>query len=142
MVKFVKILLVLSWMTLIFATSTISFPDIDPEKKLTLYDYIFDKDVHIILYGVLAFLIISFLYQYPIKFRNAFYIAVLITIIYGISDEYHQTFVGGREASIYDLLFDLIGGIIGTGVYCIWVDMKEKSYKMKKYAQYIHLRIR
>lgn len=39
---------------------------------------------------------------------------VALVFIYAASDEFHQTYVPGRTASIRDVLIDLFGGICGT----------------------------
>ena len=41
-------------------------------------------------------------------------LAVLITVVYGASDEIHQMFVPGRSAEWRDLLADVVGALIGT----------------------------
>ena len=35
-------------------------------------------------------------------------------------DEFHQSFVPGRSAELYDLYADAIGAIIGTAACCAW----------------------
>ncbi len=35
--------------------------------------------------------------------------ALVISMLYGMSDEFHQSFVPGRDASVEDLLLDLVG---------------------------------
>jgi VanZ family protein len=41
-------------------------------------------------------------------------LAVLIGVLYGISDEWHQSFVPGRYADAWDLLKDLAGALVGA----------------------------
>lgn len=36
--------------------------------------------------------------------------------VYGISDELHQAFVPGRDASVWDLLADVVGALTAAGV--------------------------
>lgn len=36
-----------------------------------------------------------------------------VTVLYGTSDEYHQSYVPGRETSLLDLLADATGGVLG-----------------------------
>jgi len=126
MVKFVKLLLIFSWMTIISISSNISFPEKDINYVKSFYDYIFDKDVHTLLFGILAYLIINFLIEYKLNFLKIFFIVVTIGLLYGISDEWHQSFVPGRGVSIWDLLFDVIGSICGFLVYRIWHTIKKK----------------
>ncbi len=58
---------------------------------------------------------------YVLAFRSAgsHFFSLLLVILYGISDEYHQSFVVGRESNyLRDVSFDTLGGII-AGV-SIW----------------------
>ncbi len=126
MIKFIKLLLVFSWMAVIFISSSVSFPEEDPNYVKNAYDYIFDKDVHILLFGILAYLVIHFLVEYKLKFLKFFLIVVTIGFLYGITDEWHQSFVLGRGVSVWDLVFDVIGSILGFLVYRGWHVIKKK----------------
>jgi VanZ family protein len=55
---------------------------------------------------------------------KAWLAAFALTVIYGFSDEYHQSFVPGRDASLKDLLWDVIGGLaVGAGTL-IWSHLR------------------
>ena len=43
--------------------------------------------------------------------RHWFHIAVLLIVCYALLDEFHQIFVPGRTASIYDSAIDVVGGL-------------------------------
>lgn len=43
--------------------------------------------------------------------RRWFWISLLFVIVYSLSDEYHQSFVPSRGASIYDSMIDSVGGL-------------------------------
>lgn len=45
--------------------------------------------------------------------------AVLIAAVYGVSDEFHQSFIPGRMASVSDVVADTIGALIGAGVVAV-----------------------
>ncbi len=82
-----------------------------------------DKVFHATAYGVLAVTVLfalsaRFKRKYPVK---TVIIVVLICLIYGMSDEYHQSFIPFREPDIFDVLADSLGGIIvGTLWYSIF----------------------
>jgi hypothetical protein len=70
---------------------------------------------HIVLYGVLAALIQAILWGWNLGFRVRWsIIAALVSSLFGISDEYHQSFVFGREASGLDLLVDAVAATVSA----------------------------
>jgi VanZ family protein len=46
------------------------------------------------------------------EWRTALLI-VLLCVVFGLSDEWHQSFVPGRQADVFDVLRDAIGACIG-----------------------------
>jgi VanZ family protein len=46
--------------------------------------------------------------------------AIAIAIAYGISDEFHQSFVPGRDADLHDVYADGIGAVMGTVACWAW----------------------
>lgn len=73
----------------------------------------FDKIFHTGIYAGLAVLIFLSLKASGVR-RYVFLLSVVITTIYGISDEFHQLYVPGRETSISDILVDFIGAFSGS----------------------------
>ncbi len=71
--------------------------------------------MHVIAYGILGFLLAK-------SFKNSGHgltltqvvWAGLFALFYGATDEIHQSFVAGRDASWGDLLADGIGGFAGA----------------------------
>jgi len=47
-------------------------------------------------------------------------VAMLLTTGYGMLDEFHQSTVGGRDASIGDVAADFVGALVALAVYA-WV---------------------
>ena len=72
------------------------------------------KAAHLTEYAILGALIGNAFYQSERKDYKAAIIAVLITGLYAIADEYHQGLVPGRGPSVRDVLIDTAGGIIGV----------------------------
>jgi VanZ family protein len=71
------------------------------------WDYFFKKTAHAIGYGALA---VSYLHALPP--RN-YKLAWLLAVLYSATDEFHQSFVPGRRASVIDVLvFDNLGALI------------------------------
>jgi VanZ family protein len=50
----------------------------------------------------------------PVAGRGGYWLPWLATVLYGASDEFHQSFVPSRQCSASDLLADAAGGIMGA----------------------------
>ena len=46
-----------------------------------------------------------------------------LALAYGCTDEFHQSFVEGRDSSVLDLVADLTGGLVGGTVYALIVKL-------------------
>lgn len=82
-----------------------------------------DKAAHFIAYAALAAALA--LWPKTATWRlhplcTAF-IVIAIASVYGGVDEVHQSFVPGRDASVYDWLADTLGAGTGAGSFAWWV---------------------
>lgn len=78
----------------------------------------FDKILHFGGYGLLGFLMMRLLVkELPQQSRSVLIIlASALCIAYGISDEFHQSFIPCRSADVLDVLADAAGSL--AGVFC------------------------
>jgi len=53
----------------------------------------------------------------PVMLRSAGQKAVVLAVLYAISDEAHQWFIADRSVELIDLLVDGIGAVMGSAVY-------------------------
>jgi VanZ family protein len=106
--------LTVGWMLLVFFLS--SRPDV-PAPELFRHQ---DKVFHLLLFGVLG-LLLAFSFTPPAvaTWRRVFLVTALVTA-YGITDEMHQLFVPGREASVGDVLADAFGGFLAATFLFRW----------------------
>ena len=51
--------------------------------------------------------------------RNVFW-AIVLAVGYGVTDEWHQSFVPGRTPEFRDLVADAVGSVFGTSVVWLW----------------------
>ncbi len=127
LIKPTKLLLVISWASFIFLTSHIAMPPEDPNRIKAWYEYTYDKSMHLLLFGVLAYLLVNFLIEYKkLKWQWIFWIVILLCYFYGITDEWHQGFVSGRGVSYWDLGFNVMGGYLGATAYKLYRYKKQK----------------
>jgi VanZ family protein len=96
---------VIIWAGLIFYLSSIS------NLKTNLeYDFILRKIAHIAEYFIFTFLLYrAFKGSFSMNIFQLFIYPATLSFFYAVSDEFHQSFVPGRSASIRDVLIDTIG---------------------------------
>ncbi len=85
-----------------------------------------DKVAHATEYGLFCFLILRALggtFSNILKLTIAIS-AVLIAVAYGASDEFHQSFVPGRDSDIFDVMADGGGASL---VSAIWFFLNRKK---------------
>ncbi|HHB76948.1 MAG TPA: VanZ family protein [Desulfobulbus sp.] len=73
-----------------------------------------DKLLHAGIYGVLA-ATTMFAVQENSKHVRPYMVGVfviLFCLLYGVSDEWHQSFVPGRTPSIFDIAADIVGAVV------------------------------
>jgi VanZ family protein len=72
--------------------------------------FVIFKSLHLIEYSILYFLSVRFMHFYSP--RNGYLKAFLLTFLFALSDEYHQTLVPGRGGKLRDALIDGLGAFI------------------------------
>lgn len=73
--------------------------------------------LHIPLFGLLAYLWLNGLTKNRCPAKKKLIITIIITVSYGLLDEFHQLFVPGRYASFSDVLFNILGCTIGIIIF-------------------------
>jgi VanZ family protein len=99
------------WAAVIFAVSSLSFGGGGPGVP--------DWITHGSSYALLSVLVCRALaggFPLPLSWRGGI-LAVLLSTAYGISDEWHQSFVPARESSAADVLKDFAGAALGALAY-------------------------
>ena len=78
--------------------------------------------MHLCAYLVLGFFTLGALrattHGYNIR---QFWLTIALTATYGLLDEYHQSYVPGRDASLADSLADITGAVLGAGLLYLLV---------------------
>jgi VanZ family protein len=105
----------LLYMVLIFQLSS------DPNPLPQLTDNVWDKALHAVEYGGLAFLLCRALRGEGIGWTAALTLALVATSAYGASDEWHQLYTPGRNAEIHDWIADSLGAAGGVSSYMLAV---------------------
>lgn len=85
----------------------------EQEAKVAELEFYVRKAAHFTEYLVFAMTLSLPLYVYGVRGLRMFLWALALTAIYACTDEWHQMFVGGREARIRDVIIDTCGGLCG-----------------------------
>lgn len=100
-------------------------------KSSLITDYTVRKTAHF-----LEFAGLSFLFSFALlstKEKNCFWMSVLFTSLYAVTDEIHQIFVDGRACQFLDWLVDSGGAIFGAliflGIYALKIRLKKIDSK-------------
>ena len=96
------------WAAVIFALSSIRQITV---AEFFLWDFAAKKVAHLTEYAVLYALFLR-------ATEKNWVLSFALTMFYAASDEIHQSFVPGRTAAVYDLVFDFSGATISA--YIIW----------------------
>ncbi len=110
----------LAWMGLLFALS--AQPDL-PHPPGPWMERLFDKAAHAVSYGVLAWLLLRAFGQHHPRSVGLRALCVVLAVLYGASDEYHQAFVPGRSASLADLAADVVGATVAM-LLLAWLERR------------------
>lgn len=81
---------------------------------------------HFSVYFVLAILLWWALAPLDLAVRQRLLLAFTIAVLYGVSDEWHQSFVPGRYPSFFDVATDAVGA--GSGLIAIHLAARSRTF--------------
>jgi VanZ family protein len=120
-VYLVYVPLIIYWILLFTATSL-------PAAHVPSFD-VSDKIKHFsAFFGLSVLLSLTLLYQSKVQlFKNYFLaVALIISSLYGLLDEVHQSFVPGRNSEFLDWVADSLGA--AAGVLIVYYLLKKFKY--------------
>lgn len=101
-----------------------------PGDSFSLPDIVnIDKLLHCLVYAVLG---CAFLFALPPHWRQQHpcmvgCMAILFCLFYGVTDEFHQSFIPGRNCSGADLVADGVGGCLAAITNGCWDHWRERK---------------
>lgn len=87
------------------------------------FHHVIRKNAHFFAYLVLGLLVANAMRGY--RGRKVL-VAVLICVLYAMSDELHQTFIPGRAGQVMDVVIDSAGSVVGVLGYQIPYVLKKR----------------
>ena len=110
------------WASLIFFVSSIPGTKL-PDIALKLNDKVIHASIFFLL-GILVYRALEPKVKVPGFDWRRLVIAISAVILYGISDEFHQSFVPGRKVDYSDVIADSLGGVLSA--LLIWLYYRRK----------------
>lgn len=120
---------VVVWMIIIFLLSSKQRVSVSEEYAL---NFLFFKTLHVVEYAVLYILGFRAFLQGSNKNASTYSAlkkAFVLSLIYAMSDELHQTFVPTREGTVRDVFIDLIG------ISLMYTYIRQNQWFVKKYLK-------
>jgi len=111
------------WMLFIYCLSSIpgnNLPDVD----FPLIHLI----VHFIEYSVLGFLLVRS-FAHSVGKEKFFFVATtafVVALLFAASDEWHQSFVPGRNGQVITVVYDAIFAMLGIGSFLLMLKVRKK----------------
>lgn len=100
----------------------------EKENLIENSQFVIRKLAHFTIYTIAGINIYGFVNTYDMKKKNKILGALIVGIIYAISDEIHQMFSGDRTPAIRDVFIDSCGVLFGICIFLIF----NKIIKVRK----------
>jgi len=71
-----------------------------------------DKFAHFAIYALMGWFSWRMLIHWPLRRLNIALASLVFCSLYGLSDEWHQSFVPGRDADVWDWFADFTGALM------------------------------
>jgi VanZ family protein len=120
-------LVVALWMSVIFVLSSIPSLHVPFAHS---YDFLLRKLAHIGEYAVLTVALSWAFQMYTDSRTRVWMLAALAAVLYGVSDEWHQSWILGRSGSLRDVGIDAVG--VAAGIALTQRQAIEKSLVIKQ----------
>ena len=129
MTKSVKSNFLRFWFPVIIYSGIIFCASSIPNVRTPLSEIEFDKILHLMEYAPFGFLVARAIInsRSSISGRALGMWVLVFSFLYATSDEFHQSFVPGRNVGSFDLIFDTIGGTLGGYIYLVIPKKAKKS---------------
>jgi VanZ family protein len=125
---------VILWASLIFVFSSEAVPT---ASKIYWKDFVVKKSAHVVEYAIFAILLFRAMVNSGVARKKAAFYTLALAMVYGATDEFHQSFTPGREPRIRDWIFDTIGA--GFASYYLWKLLPKAPPRLKLWAKRLQL---
>lgn len=122
------------WAAIIFSFSA---KPTNPVSEIYWKDFIVKKLAHVVVYAILAIFLYRAFKKEGVDRKKAGYYSIIVAVLYGLTDEFHQSYTPGRDPKLRDVIFDTIGATFA--IYGLWNILPKAPSKLKKLAENLQL---
>ena len=129
----------IAWMSIIFIISSLTGAQLTNSEVTEITRKFIPSNILSIFVHIIEFAILTLLYfragirYWPSSKITVSIISITLSICYGVSDEFHQSFIKDRDQSWMDVLYDTFGSIIALGI--IITKQKLSKHKINRVVQ-------
>jgi VanZ family protein len=110
--------ILLRWLPAMILMLVIFILSGQPASRLPVfgaYDLLIKKLGHATGYAMLG---LAYFYALPPRLRSGYrwLLALLMAVLFALSDEFHQSFIEGRNSSLIDVMIDTAGAMVALTV--------------------------
>ena len=116
------------WFPVILYSGIIFWVSSIPNIRTPLPGVRLDVFFHVLMYIPFGFLLARAVHSTGVVIPKGALLGtvVLLSFLYGASDEIHQLFVQGRSAQVIDLIADTIGGMAGGCIFLLFFEHRRR----------------
>ena len=96
-----------------------------------LFEHPLRKLAHFSEYACMGILVYTMLRPWKPRGRKLYLLIILWVFLSAAGDEFHQTFVPGRDGNLPDVLLDTCGGTFGVALSILFEKILRRSKKLK-----------
>ena len=82
------------------------------------------------IYHIAIFFLLTFFLAIALIRGNNIYLlapVIIIAVLYGVSDEFHQAFIPGRVSSLSDINLNTFGILLSSLIYLLFIEFRNNN---------------
>jgi VanZ family protein len=87
--------------------------------KFSTVNFYVRKNAHFFQYLILSILICAVVKQLKLYKSSKIFLVLFLILLFPVADEFIQKYIPGRTSSVFDIIIDFSGGVLGMLIYKI-----------------------
>ncbi len=127
---------VIAWMFVIFYFSSMQTPAV---TRVLWTEFVIKKTAHVIEYFILTTLTLRACLGWGVVGKRSSIIAFWLSVVFALTDEFHQSFTPGREPKVRDVVIDVFASGLAVVFWLKYVlPAKERFWLLAKKVMFLY----